>query len=195
MKSRKLFACLVVMLPVSTITMGEIVMTPHWNGYGDVYGCYVVSDAKAAAFDEQDYQISWAHGGWSLITTEADLFDWWYYCEASASALIFVYDETTCWAWGKGEAGASVIYEENSYGVEAEAFVYEKDCGPPPDYCLENDVPDPITEDGTNYFEAYEGMWASHDVITIAEIFTGGDNVAKGWAHAGASIGLDPNEP
>lgn len=190
MKSRTLCACLVCMLFVSAVALGEIVKSTDWDGYGDVWGYYASSGARATAIDEETSPDSWAQGSWSLITTEAGWFDWWYYCEASAGAAVIVHDTYPCWADADSEADIEVDIDDLYDDVEAHAYVDEDDCGPPPDWAYDYDEPPSVSDSDYNYFQALEGIYAGHTVIAKAWIWDGSDNEATALADAGAAISL-----
>ena len=193
MKSSKLFACLVVMLSVSTVALGTIVMISDWSGEGDVWGYYASSEAEANASGSQTTEYSHAYGWWELYTTEAGDFDWWYYIEANAYAHIFLEDEYPASAWGSG--GATVDLSDfttpSTVSIPAFASVDEDICGDPPDFQYRYDYPTPISASNTHPFDEYDGIWCCHEVKAKATICEGSDSSTYGWGDAGAAIDLD----
>lgn len=196
MKLRILFACLVIMLSVSTVALGTIEFTPYWTGVGDVSGNFGSSQATATASGEQDHEYSHAHGSMWLITTEGGDCEWFYYIEAKAWAVID-YDEALP-AWAEGEAEAEVDLSEFTtppvVGRYAYASVFWNSCSGPPD--LQYDIDGPYSHSVSYHsdFEPYQGIYGDHYVTAEAYIYEGSDNYTKGFASAGAIVDLDEPE-
>lgn len=184
MKSRMLCACLVGMLFVSAVALGEIVKQTDWDGCGDVSGCYILSGADAFASGEETDPDSWAHGDWSLRTTEAGLFHYGYGYRASTFAWVNVIDEYPCHARASAVAGGTV-----GSMLSPSAYRDDSHVPDPPGSSYIGDYPDDITSsDQEGYFEVYEGVYCGHTVLTSASIWSGSYNVAWAGADAGASI-------
>ena len=177
MKSHILLACMVGMLFVPTVTLGEITMEDDdWEGEGDVWGYYASSGASAYG-DADESGYSWAWGGYSLQTSEGGDFDWWYYYEASAYAYACRIGLGSVWASADG-------YADGTYGEGVSASVSVYVTWPSPsdsDY----DEPDSETDNGTDEFSAYDSIYANHSVSASA----GTSPLSLGWATANADAG------
>lgn len=194
MKSRILFACLVVIMAVSTVATGTIVMTKDWYGTGDVWGYYAASNAEANAYDGQLSEYSHAYGWWQLLTTEAGEFDWWYYIEANAYAHIFYEDVND--AKGRGASWAEVDMSDFNprvqyVDIDASVEAEDEDCGDPPDFKYFTDYPTPKTASWYDDFDENDKIFCHHDVVAFAQITEGSDSETKGYSDAGAAIDLD----
>lgn len=192
MKSRNLFACLVIIMSVSTVTLGTIVMDSGWSGDGDVSGDFLSSEAEALAIDSQTTEYSWARGWWQLKTTEEGRFDWYYQLHANAWADIYYMDENTAWCWGNAEAEVDLsdFTSPSSVPHEADAYVEDGDCGDPPEYRYYYDYPNDISANDTDKFDANEKIKCYHDIGAQAYISEGSDSSTYGWSRGAASIAL-----
>lgn len=193
MKLHILFACLVVMLSVSTVALGTIVMDSGWSGNGDVSGDFLSSEAEATAIDSETSVYSWAHGWWQLKTTEEGYFDWYYTLHANAWADIYYMDENTAWSYGDAEAQVDLSDFTTPSTVTHDAFAYieDGDCGDPPWYQYEYEYPTNRSASDTEvFFEANEKIKCYHDVSAQAYISEGSDSSTYGWSRGAASIAL-----
>lgn len=187
MKSNILCACLVCMLFVPTVTLGEVwFVDDHWEGEGDVWGYYASSNASAYADGDEVWEYSSAEGGYALQTTEGGSCDWWYYYEASAYVYASRTDTDTVVACAGGMANGT-----KGTGVSAQASVFIPYPWPSDS---DSDEPDAETDEGTDEFDPYEKINASHEVY--AEALTaeqGSSNWAVAYGDAGACIDLSEN--
>lgn len=192
MKLHILFACLVVMMSVSTVAMGTIVMTGNWSGSGDASGNFLSSEAEALAMESQTTEISLAHGWWQLKTTEGGSFDWYYQLHANAWADIYYMDENAAWGWGnaKAQVDLSDFTTPSEVTREADAYIEDGDCGDPPEYLYYAHYPNDISTGNTHPFDANEKIKCDHNVIAAAYISEGSDSSTYGWSRAAASIAL-----
>lgn len=186
MKPRNLCVCLVGMLFVSTIALGEIVMVDvDWDYHGDASGYYASSTASAYASGEETNPDSWAHGTYGLVTTEAGYFNWWYYYEASAYAYVYRDDQYPCSATAHGDAGGT-------YGstVSADASVDESDVPNPPGSWDEYDEPSSQSDSGGDDFGPYGGIYCGHTVTAEGNIWSGSNSWTSATGDAGAAVDL-----
>lgn len=186
MKSHILLACLVCMLFVSAVVLGEITMEDvEWDGEGDIWGYYASSEASAYCDGDKPLEISWASGGYKLQTSEAGEFDWWYYYEASAFAYACRNDTYTVSASASGYA-----YGSKGPEVFAHASVF---ISPPFPSKGVYDEPDSQSDEGTEELNAYDNISASHSVSASAGTYPGCSNWATATGDAGAVIDLSEN--
>jgi hypothetical protein len=194
MKSRNLFACLVIMLSVSTVAPGTIVPTTYWDYIGDASGDFVGSEAQANASGSQKTEYSYAYGWWQLLTTEEGWFDWTYDIDASAWADIYYEDVNDAEGYGYAYADVDLgdFRTQPPYYIytEAGAEIEDEDCGDPPDFQYSYYYPTNITTGNTDQFDVNDKIECHHEVHARAKITEGSDSSTYGWSEAYACISL-----
>lgn len=169
MKLCMLYACLIAMFLFSATAVAEIL---PW-GEGTTSGS---ASATASPGGESDYEDNSGDNGY--YTTEAGTFQ--YYCEVitDVETLLSLYGG----GWGRSLA---ISRAESDY--EAESYLYSDI-----DYTnwvTRSDTPTPKT--GSDYFDAYTGVFADWVVITICQIEEGTASNAYASAYAFALAAME----
>ena len=170
-----LFVCLIGMVLLSSIAMGDIVLVnDDWDGSEEnCYGNFVGSQAWASASGDDTDEDGWAKGGYGHITTVTEWLHWQGYGSAYAWVHVYVYDEWPCSAESDSEG-----WSTHTNKVEAYAYVDETYVWSPPGLAYRTEDPDPDYNDDETMFNAYTGIWAGHQVNASASICSGSDNLA-----------------
>ena len=187
MKLHILLTCFLGILLVSSVANGTITRVgEYWNGTGDVTGNYITSEANAYAAYGDNYEHSYANGGYGYQTSTAGTFDYWYFYDVSAYAYVYCVTENGIGAGAEASAGGDF-----GSGLSVDVFAGWLDIVPPANDYTESDDPDYESDSGTVALGKYDKVYCWHSVDAEA-LQTGGDN--PNWttsnAEAAALIAL-----
>jgi len=163
MKSSTLYACIIAMLFVSSVTFSEIIPDPE--GTGTSSGAYATASKGNPEYYQ--YQERW----WCETTTEAGTFTW--------KTTAYAYAGCSCL-----EDGGWVLAVADASGACASPFgVVFADARYTLDYTNAGaDNPDPDTDGGTDEFDAYECVSGMCDSFAYTAIEEGSDSYASALA-------------
>lgn len=198
MKSLTFFACMIGMLLVTSVALGEIVYTDDWDS--DEEGNYEYAEAtcvytEADVIANQYYPSSWADvDAWrNYSLTENCTCDWekflWTYARVDATRNDSYPHSARAYSYG---LVSGQPFDPNYSSVEVEL---DEDTDP------ENNTPSTaqyggyFDADGTNYFTAGTAIYSYHHIEVEADITVDSTNQTSAFAWAHAYCYLEENNP
>lgn len=160
MKLLILFTFIIAMFFVSTVTFGDILYDPEGTGTS--------ASASASASKGKPPQMEYKQYWWNEYTDEAGTFQWHIEADAEAHASA---EEGNGWVLAIGDASAFCGCRYDVVDVGARAVVDSDD--------EDDDDPPKEKNDGTGWFDAYQGVYGECDAFAYAEIEEGSTSSAN----------------
>ena len=184
MKSRIWYACLIAMLIVSTVGLGEVITDGDWSGDASGPGGYAggywdISVAAASANGSNNY-VWGVGGGWMcLYTTVGGYCNWSYTISAEAHANAYggggamAYGIASAYGWCWANGGQT---------LPADAYVQGQG--------EDEDEPADLYDFGRDDFSENAGVSGDHSVGALAEVDWGSGQTAYTYTVATISLSL-----